>query len=316
MSRTMPAQSPLPLRDGVGASCVAVPPRMAGAVLDFLVQRLPGISRDEWGRRIAQGEVVAADGRALQAGDACAGHERLFYYRVLQEEPVLPFEAEILFQDAHLVVVDKPHFMPVVPSGPYLQRSLLVQMKRRLGIEALSPLHRIDRDTAGLVAFGVRLQERGAYQQLFALHTIEKTYEAVAPWVAALAQPRTLRTRMAPAAEFFREQVVEGEPNTVTRTEMLARHGDLAYYRLWPTTGRKHQLRVHMAALGAPLLHDPLYPAIVDTEEGDHSRPLQLLARSLSFVDPVTGIPRYFESRRRLAAVALWDPAGGPAPAR
>ena len=315
MSRTMPAQSPLPLRDGVGASCVAVPPRTASAVLDFLVRRLPGVSRAEWARRIAQAEVVAADGRPVQAGDACTAHERLFYYRVLEEEPVLPFEAEVLFQDAHLVVVDKPHFMPVVPSGPYLQRSLLVQMKRRLGIEALSPLHRIDRDTGGLVAFGVRLQERGAYQQLFALHTIEKTYEAVAPWVAALAAPRTHRMRMAPAAEFFREQVVVGEPNTVTDTEMLARHGDLAHYRLRPTTGRKHQLRVHMAALGAPLLHDPLYPAIVETDERDYRRPLQLLARSLAFVDPVTGTPRYFESRRRLAATAAWEQAGGAAPA-
>lgn len=314
MSRSMPAQSPLPLRDGVGASCVAVPPRTAGPVLDFLARRLPGVSREDWARRIAQGEVVTEDGRPLQAGEACAGHARLFYYRMLDAEPVLPFEADILFQDAHLVVVDKPHFMPVVPSGPYLQRSLLVQVKRRLGIAALSPLHRIDRETAGLVAFGVRLEERGAYQQLFALHTIEKTYEAVAPWVADLAAPRTHRMRMAPAAEFFREQVVEGDPNTITHTEMLARHGALAHYRLRPTTGRKHQLRVHMAALGAPLLHDPLYPEIVDADEGDYARPLQLLARSLAFVDPVTGSPRYFESRRRLVAVEAWERAGGAAP--
>ncbi|PYE78657.1 23S rRNA-/tRNA-specific pseudouridylate synthase [Xylophilus ampelinus] len=315
MSRSMPDQSPLPLRDGVGASCVAVPRRTAGSVLDFLERRLPGVSREAWARRIAQGEVVAADGRPLQAGDACTDHARLFYYRMLEEEPVLPFEAEVLFQDAHLVVVDKPHFMTVVPSGPYLQRSLLVQMKRRLGMAALSPLHRIDRDTAGLVAFGVRLQERGAYQRLFALHTIEKTYEAVAPWVADLAAPRTHRMRMAPAAEFFREQVVEGTPNTITRTEMLARLGPLALYRLRPTTGRKHQLRVHMAALGAPLLHDPLYPAIVDADAGDYARPLQLLARSLDFTDPVTGGLRHFESRRALAAVEAWEQAGGAAPA-
>lgn len=295
----------LPTREGVSPSCVALPSGPWPTVLDYLAERLPAVTREDWARRMAHGDVVDGDGRALAPGAAYQPQGRVFYYRALDAEPALPFEEDVLYQDDCLVVADKPHFMPVLPTGPYLQRSLLVRLKRRLGLDTLAPMHRIDRDTAGLVLFSVQPRHRGAYQGLFAERSVQKDYEAMAAWRPDLALPMTLRLRMAPAEQFFRERVVPGEPNTETRITLLERHGALARYRLQPHTGRKHQLRVHMAALGLPILNDAWYPEIHDPPEGDTSRPLQLLARSVGFTDPVTGAARQFESRRRL--VALWS---------
>ncbi|XAH25848.1 pseudouridine synthase [Xylophilus sp. GW821-FHT01B05] len=292
----------LPTRAGVSPSCVALPSGPWPTVLDYLAERLPIVTRAVWTQRMAQGEVVDENGQPLSPAAAYRPQSRVFYYRTLDTEPALPFEEEVLYQDEHLVVADKPHFMPVVPSGPYLQRSLLVRLKQRLGLDTLAPMHRIDRETAGLVLFSVQPQHRGAYQSLFAERSVDKEYEAIAPWRPDLQLPMTLRLRMAPAEQFFRECVVPGEPNTETRIDLLEQQDALARYRLQPHTGRKHQLRVHMAALGLPILNDAWYPEVNDPPEGDYSRPLQLLARAVAFTDPVTGAPRHFESRRRLTA--------------
>jgi tRNA pseudouridine32 synthase / 23S rRNA pseudouridine746 synthase len=228
---------------------------------------------------------------------------RVYYYRSLPAEPALPFTETVLYQDEHLVVADKPHFMPVTPSGRYLHNTLLVRLKRQLGLPELSPLHRIDRDTAGLVLLSVQQRTRGAYQALFRDKQITKHYDAIAPWREGLAFPREHMSRLEESPQFFRMQEVPGEPNSHTQMQMLevARSGAWARYRLMPITGKRHQLRVHMAALGLPLRNDPFYPVVNDPPEGDYSRPLQLLARSLEFADPVLGVPRMFESRQRLS---------------
>ena len=208
-----------------------------------------------------------------------------------------------MFEDEHLIVADKPHFMPVTPAGRYVQQSLLVQLKHLSGNDDLVPLHRIDRETAGLVMFGKRLQDRDAYHALFRDKAMHKVYEAVAAYNPALELPRAHISRLQPDALFFRTQEVDGEPNSETRVRLLKVEGTRALYELVPVSGKRHQLRVHMMALGLPLEGDQFYPTVLrgpDAEE-DVSHPLQLLAKRVAFTDPVTGKQREFHSAMRLS---------------
>lgn len=291
----------LPMRDGINPSCVVLPSSGSGSLVDFLAERLPAVSREDWLRRIQLGEVVDEFGVAATPERAFEPGIRFYYYRELEQEAEIPFAAQILFQDEHLLVADKPHFLPVVPTGRFLQHTLLVRMKRETGLRELSPIHRIDRDTAGLVLFSTQRETRGAYQALFRDRSVLKEYEAVAPFRSDLTFPREHASRMQECPEqFFRMQEVPGEPNSHTRMEIIEQQGGLARYRLKPVTGKRHQLRVHMNALGLPLMGDGFYPVVNDPAEGDWSNPLQLLARRLEFTDPVTGATRRFESQRRL----------------
>ncbi len=291
------------MRDGVGPSCVVLPSRGQGSLLDFLAERLPAVPRDAWRERMEEGDVLDERGARVEPDRPFEAGLRLYYYRSLPSEPALPFEETVLYQDEHLVVADKPHFMPVTPSGRYLHHTLLVRLKRRLGLPELSPLHRIDRDTAGLVLLSVQQRTRGAYQALFRDRQITKHYDAIAPWRADLAFPREHASRLEEIPQqFFRMHEVPGEPNSHTQMQVdeVSEDGRWARYRLSPITGKRHQLRVHMAALGLPLRNDAFYPVVNDPPEGDYSRPLQLLAKSLAFVDPLTQQPRAFESGQRL----------------
>ncbi len=290
----------LPVREGVSPSCVVTPSQGGGLLIDFLAERLPVVGRAEWLLRMERGEVVDEHASPVTAGRPFVPGLRIYYYRELPSEAVIPFEEAVLYQDEHLVVADKPHFLPVVPTGRYLQHTLLVRLKRRLGLEELSPVHRIDRDTAGLVLFSVQRATRGRYQALFRDRAVDKTYEAVAPWRADVTFPRERASRIEESPQFFRMHEVPGEANSLTRMEVLDVDGAWARYRLSPVTGRRHQLRVHMAALGLPLRGDAFYPEVNDPPEGDFSRPLQLLARAIAFTDPVTGRERRFESGRQL----------------
>jgi tRNA pseudouridine32 synthase/23S rRNA pseudouridine746 synthase len=302
--------APLPTRDGVGPSCIALPvqaPQAGPTITDFLAHRFPAIARDEWLARMRQGEVVDAQGLRIAPGDAYRPGIKLYYYRSLPAEPRIPFEAAVLYRDAHLLVVDKPHFLPVTPAGRYLQETLLVRLRRQLGIDTLAPVHRIDRETAGLVLFSLQPATRALYHALFRRHAVAKQYEAIAPWRADLALPLVLRSRIAQGASFMQMReaaAAEGPPNAETTVALLERRGALARYRLQPVTGQRHQLRVQMAALGLPILNDGIYPRhLPEPPTGsapDYSRPLQLLARSLAFTDPVSGRPLYLESRRSL----------------
>ncbi|WP_338845374.1 pseudouridine synthase [Massilia sp. W12] len=292
--------SPLPLRDGVAASFLWLPPGAWPDLLHFLCARFDKIDAAIWQARFAAGEVVAQDGRILQADTPYQPGMRIFYYRDPGPETPLPFTETILYQDAHLLVADKPHFMPVAPVGRFLRETLQVRLRRRTGLAELSPLHRIDRETAGLVAFSCNPATRGAYQNLFARRAVEKDYLAVAPLLSGRATPFEYASRIETGERFFTMREVAGEANALTRISVLAQDGPWALYRLQPHTGRTHQLRVQMAALGAPLLHDALYPQVLPENSDDFSKPLQLLAQQLRFRDPLTDQPHHFVSTLRL----------------
>lgn len=291
------AHGGLPTRHGVSPSCVGLPAGGWPTFTDFLVERFPAITRQTWMDRMAAGLVADEFGEPVTPQRPYRGHMRLYYYRALPDEPRIPFEAAVLFQDDHLVVADKPHFLPVTPSGRYLQETLLVRLKNQLGIDSLIPIHRIDRETAGLVLFSVKPAERDAYQALFRQREVTKHYEAIARWRPGLQFPLQRKTRIVEDDPFFRQREMPGEPNSETLIEVLEIRGEQARYGLSPVTGKKHQLRVHMNALGMPICNDRMYPPVELTPEDDYARPLQLLARSIAFTDPLTGQARQFESR-------------------
>ena len=297
---SQPPAHGLPARKGVGPSCVGLPAGQWPRITDFLVERFPAITREVWLARMQQKLVVDEFGVDVTPERPYQGHLRVYYYRALEHEPRIPFDETVLYQDEHLVVADKPHFLPVTPSGHYLQETLLVRLKNRLGIDTLTPIHRIDRETAGLVLFSCLPADRNAYQGLFRDHAISKHYEAIAPWRDDLAFPLTRTSRIVEDEPFFRQREVPGPPNSTSRIDVLDVQGPLARYALSPVTGKKHQLRVHMNALGRPILNDRMYPPVDSTPDDDYRAPLQLLARSIAFTDPVTGQARRFETHLHL----------------
>lgn len=309
MSR--PPRSPhIAMRDGVSPSCVALPRVRQSpwpTLIDHLAERLPRISRSEWAQRMQAGAVLGEDGQPLRVDAPYVGGARVYYWRELFDEAPIPFVATVLFEDEHLVVADKPHFLPVTPGGRYVRETLLVRLKAQLGYADLSPLHRIDRETAGLVLLSKRPQDRDAYQSLFRHRTIDKVYEAVAPWRQDLVFPNVRRSYILEDERAFyrmREALPhEGlAPNSETRIECVRRKDERALYRLYPVSGKRHQLRVHMHGLGLPIEGDQFYPVVRRGPEQaeDFAEPLQLLARGIAFTDPVTGQARCFESARTL----------------
>ena len=285
----------------VRPSFLHLPPGDWATVLDCLCTRFPQISRETWLQRMARGLVL--DDRDQPLGPHAPYREalRVQYFREIENERQIPFQAQILHQDAHLLVADKPHFLPVMPAGDYAEETLLTRLVRETGNPHLAPLHRIDRHTAGLVLFSTTPASRGAYQALFRERRIDKRYQAIAPALPQYDFPLRRHSRLEKGEPFFRMREVAGEPNSETLLEVLERHGEQWRYRLFPVTGKQHQLRVHMAALGAPIANDTFYPELVD-EKGvdDFTRPLKLLAHSLAFADPLSGQARHFESRIEL----------------
>ncbi len=301
-------KAPLPVIDGVAPSRQRLPPGPWRTVLEFLTERHAGVGEAVWLSRMGRGEVVDERGSRLDARSAYRAGACVYYYREPGPEAVVPFEERVLHLDGHILVADKPHFLPVVPAGRFSRETLLARLKRRTGLEHLVPVHRIDRETAGLVLFSHDPATRGRYASLFQQRQVEKVYEALAPALGGLDFPHTRRSRIVRGEPFFRMKEVEGVPNSETHVEVVgarpATHGGgaglLSLYRLRPVTGRKHQLRVHLSALGAPVAGDRLYPEVTPDEPDDFSRPLKLLARSLSFCDPLTGRARHFESEMSL----------------
>jgi tRNA pseudouridine32 synthase/23S rRNA pseudouridine746 synthase len=290
------------MRDGVTPSRVFLPKGPWPTLLHFLRQRFPYVPPAILLQRLDSGQIVDQAGRPQSRTSPYRPMGWLWYYRDVPDEIPVPFALDVLYRDAHLVVVDKPHFLASIPGGRYLKETALVRLRKLLSLPELSPIHRLDRDTAGVMLFCADAASRGAYQTLFQSHRVHKEYEAVAALRPGLLLPTVYRSRLEDRPDSFAVREMPGPPNTETHVALLgeAAHG-LGLYRLRPKTGHKHQLRAHMGALGIPICNDALYPDCKGhPDRGDFSRPLQLLARSIRFVDPFSGRDRNFASRRRL----------------
>ncbi|POA55817.1 MULTISPECIES: pseudouridine synthase [Pseudomonas] len=282
------------------ASTLYLPPGPWATVLDCLCDHFKAISREQWLDRFARGRVLDGQGQPIAVELAYREGLLIHYFREVPNEKVIPVQETVLYADEHLVVADKPHFLPVTPAGEYVEQTLLRRLIRRFDNPHLVPLHRIDRHTAGLVLFSANPGSRSAYQALFPTRQIEKRYEAIAGALPELVFPLLHKSRLVDGEPFFRMQEVPGVSNTETLVEVREKHGDLWRYGLSPVTGKKHQLRVHMSALGAAICNDPFYPQVLKDAEDDPAKPLKLLAQGLRFIDPLTGQEREFESGIRL----------------
>jgi len=249
---------------------------------------------------MAKGEVIDECGRTVDPQTAYRVGACIFYYRELEIESRIPFVEQVLYQDDHILVADKPHFLPVIPSGRFLHQTLLVRLRNIYNLESLVPIHRLDRETAGVVLFSVNPKTRGHYTSLFRNRKVTKVYEAVAPSIDASRLPTIRRSRIVRGQPFFRMKEVPGAANSETQITYRLKVGRDSIYELIPLTGRKHQLRLHLAAVGIPIVNDKLYPEMTRVADDDFSSPLKLLAKSLSFACPLTGKKHYFESGIKL----------------
>jgi tRNA pseudouridine32 synthase/23S rRNA pseudouridine746 synthase len=285
-------RQPLPPRDGVGPARLRV---RGGPLGEELTSRFG----PEVAAKAIAGEVVDQHGVVLDPATVLPAGASVYLYRELPDEVPVPFDIPVLHQDQNLVVVDKPHFLATMPRGRHVAQTALVRLRQQLALPELSPAHRLDRLTAGVLVFTTRREIRGAYQTLFARGAVDKTYLARAAVDPSISLPRVVRSRIIKHRGNFQAVEEPGEPNAETVVELMSPDGP---YRLTPRTGRTHQLRVHMASLGAPIYGDPLYPNVVDVAADDFSTPLQLLAQRVEFDDPVHGARHEFVSRRRLPA--------------
>ncbi|WP_241385690.1 pseudouridine synthase [Rhodococcus sp. CH91] len=304
------SEAPLPVLDGLNPTRLRLPENPGwGTVFEFLLARFP----TDAGRiteKVESGEVVMQDGVPITPSTPYTPRAFVYLYRDPPAEARVPFEIDILHRDENLLVVDKPHFLATTPRGSWVAETVLVRLRRELDLPELSPAHRLDRLTAGVLVLTARREARRAYQTLFDRRLVTKEYEAIAPAAPHLDFPLDVHSHIVKERGVLQAREIDGPVNAVTRIEVAETAGDRSRYRLHPLTGRTHQLRVHMNSLGIPILGDNLYPTVYDVAPNDYSNPLQLLARSVSFDDPITGRPTRFSSRQNLAA---WgDSTPGP----
>lgn len=266
-------------------------------VLEYLIIKFPYIDAQIWRQRIADGKVHWHDGSLITTQSHFQPQQRVYYYREVESELSIPFKETILFQDEHILVVYKPHFLAVTPGGIYVNECLQNRLRRSTGIEALQALHRLDRVTAGLVIFSVNPDTRHRYHRLFETRQIHKTYQAIALTSNSenlIGQEWVIKNRIVQSKPRFRMHVTEGEANSHSVIRCLQQSNHQALFELNPVTGKTHQLRVHMQTLGWPILNDKYYPQLQPLSADNYSAPLQLLAKKLQFIDPVTQYPRHF----------------------
>lgn len=302
MRRKRPA--PIPPRHGLDPARLRLPEEGPWTtLLEHLVERLPRVAPARIEEMLHEQRIHGEDG-PLGIDAAYVPGSFIWFHRDLPDEVPVPFDVTVLHRDDHLLVVDKPHFLATIPRGRHVLETALVRLRRSLDLPALSPAHRLDRVTAGLVMFVITPSARGAYQTMFRDRLVHKEYEAIAPYDPSLELPRTVHSRIVKERGVLAAQEVPGPPNAESTVELLEHRDGLGRYRLTPATGRTHQLRVHMCSLGIPILGDDFYPELHEKPLDDFTKPLQLLAKVLEFDDPLTGEHRRFTSHRTLTA---WD---------
>jgi tRNA pseudouridine32 synthase / 23S rRNA pseudouridine746 synthase len=271
------------------------------SMLDFLIKRFPRVSCDIWERRILEGKIIDDRGKPISIDSEYVPRNRIHYFREVEKERVIPFAEGILFQNDDLLVSCKPHFLPVTPGGPYVAECLLSRLRSRTGNDDLVPIHRIDRETAGIVLFSANRKSRGLYSELFMHGKVEKTYHAVAecasiPEIAEW----MVENRMVKGEPWFRMTTAPGKANSRSIIKLVEVKENSARFLLSPLTGKTHQLRLHMSGLGFRIMNDRYYPDLQPERDDDFANPLQLLAKKVRFHDPVTGEPMEFTSEREL----------------
>ena len=271
-------------------------------IFEYLLARFPQVNAAAWRERVSRGLIMLSDGTSLKEHTPYRHGITVFYRKEVPFEPALLEDPVIVYRDEQIIVADKPHGIPVTPSGEYIERSLFIRLQRITGLPELAPMHRLDLDTAGLVLFTIKEESRARYHRLFAEGRIEREYLAIAQ---VDAPPRKTRwhiaNRIEPGVPWFLERIIEGQINAITDIELLELGSSLGQFRLFPKTGKRHQLRLHMESIRYPIAGDPFYPVLKKRRIGDF--PLQLLARRLAFTDPETGVLRQFASGRNLSLV-------------
>ena len=300
----MPPPSPLPQRHGLDAAWVCTPegdrarsqpwPTMGA----WLLERLPEFV-DVAGFLVGE-RFVYQSGAPVVGSDPYAPHTFVWFHRDLADETFVPGIIHVVHRDARLVVIDKPAFLSSIPRGRHVVQSVVVRLRAELGLPELSPLHRLDRVTSGLLVLATERRWRGQYQSMFQRGEIQKTYRALAPLRPELEFPVTVRNHLTTRRGRWQAEVTDGPANAESLIELETVLQDRAVYRLTPRTGRTHQLRMHMLGLGIPIIDDPVYPVVQDVAIDDFTRPLQLLASGVTFSDPIDGGVRRFESVRTL----------------
>lgn len=295
-------RSPLPPRFGLDAARLRLPAEGSWAtVRDHLVDRLPRVDPARIDQMLVRGEIVGVDG-AVRPDTPFRPELVIWFHRDLPTEVHVPFEIDVVHRDERILVVHKPHFLASIPRGRHIQQTALVRLRRELDLPELSPAHRLDRMTAGLLMFVVPRELRGRYQTMFRDRLVHKEYEAIAGFDPALELPCVVRSNIVKERGVIAAQELPGPPNSETRVRLAEHRDGLGRYHLEPITGRTHQLRLHMASLGLPILGDGIYPELVEDDPADFSRPLQLLASTLAFTDPMTGEELVFRSPGALRA--------------